>query len=381
MKIKSSYLLYGYFGAANFGDDILLYSAIQNILSKDPDAKFIVRNYGETSFLNTFQNRIQSADFENIHLLQYSAPIKLLLLLRAYWHYVGLSSTLVVGGGTLIHDKPYLKSTFLLTCLCMIAKIRGRAVIGIGLGTKTITSKAGKFLVGALINSFDQINLRDEKSLSQCLAIVPHFQKISLTSDLAYALNWDNQPNMPKKIIAVTLVDYFFDNMGAEQQETVLTNLGNALIPFIQDGYSIRFIPLQRKNESTGAPGDESILNKIKIPAEMESQCSIFSIEPTAPSIQAAYDGVCLTIGMRFHSLIFSAMRHIPFIGLAHEPKIDALCDEFSMPYITMNKMSAENIRMAIHSALGKEIPAQQIERNSALAQKNFNAFNHPKVQ
>ena len=169
--------------------------------------------------------------------------------------------------------------------------------------------------------------------------------------------------------------------MDAEQQESILSNLGDALASFIQDGYSVRLIPLQRKNEAIGAHGDESILNKIKIPAEMSPQCSVFAIEPTAPSIQEAYDGVCLTIGMRFHSLIFSAMRQIPFIGLAHEPKIDALCDEFSMPYITINQMSSDNIRAKIHLALGAEIPAQQIENNRTLAQKNFNAFNHPKVQ
>jgi|GEM_PF-2774360 polysaccharide pyruvyl transferase WcaK-like protein len=383
MQKKSSYLLYGYFGAANFGDDILLYSAIQNIITQDPNAKFIIRNYGDIGFLKQFGDRIHSADFENIHLSKRSIPLKLLLLMQAYWRCIGMSSTLVVGGGTLIHDKPYLKSTFLLTCLCLIAKIRNRSIIGVGLGTKTITTKTGKMLVRTLIQTFNQINLRDEKSLAQCRALLPRSQKIALTSDLAYALKWDNidrSQGIPKKIIAVTLVDYFFETMPTDRQEDILENLGNALASFIQDGYRIRLIPLQRKNDATGALGDEIILKKIKIPDSMKAQCELFTIEPTAPSIQAAYDGVSVTVGMRFHSLIFSAMRQIPFVGLAHEPKIDALCDEFLMPRIKLNETSTDIVKSAIQSVLSATISSEQIENNKALAQKNFNAFNLSKA-
>lgn len=380
MSKKSAYLLYGYFGAGNFGDDILLYSAIQNITNKDPDARFIVRSYSSLDFLlKEFGNRIQIADFENIHLSSENSAIKFIRLMRAYWKCAGRISTLVVGGGTLIHDTPYLKSTILLTCLAAIVRLRNKNVIGIGLGTKRIKTKAGKLVVAILLRQFNKIYLRDNQSFYQCQKLHPN-GNIALSSDLAYAIAWENQkttPTLEGKIILLTLVDYIFLSLPAGHKESLINDIVTALFPYVVRGYKIRLLPMQRKNEEVRASGDIDILTSVhkKIESISPASSEIKEIMPTSDSINTAYDGVSLVIGMRFHSLIFSAVKHIPFVGIAHEPKIDALCKEFRMPCIPLDGLTTENLKNAINAGLSLEINAKDIDSHIQKSKTNFDEF------
>jgi polysaccharide pyruvyl transferase WcaK-like protein len=78
---------------------------------------------------------------------------------------------------------------------------------------------------------------------------------------------------------------------------------------------------------------------------------------------------------MRFHSLIFSAIKHIAFAGLAHEPKIGTICEEFSMPCIALDELERRNPEPEMQAAIARAIPTGKIERHQDAARMNFDDF------
>lgn len=368
MKPQSTYFLYGYYGAGNFGDDILLRSAIENILARDAKARFLIRNHGPVDFLSEFGDRITLTGIEDINRRPVSTARKFLLFIQAYWFWMGRASHLMVGGGTLIHDRPYLKSTILLLCLAVIARLRRRKIYGIGLGVKRINSRPGKITVALLVKCFHRLCLRDQDSFGRCLTLAPRAKNMLLTSDLAYALEWKNVA--VGDAIAITLVDYMFDD---GRNAGLLENLAEALSAYIAKGRQVRFIVLQKRSYDGG--GDEGVLQQVmeKIPSAQRCSCSMLFLEPTQDSIEKAFDGVGLMLGMRFHALVFAAMNFIPFAGLAHEPKIDAMANEFAMPFLPLRQVDTAALVTMMGHAMNSAINQQQIAANTAKARSNFN--------
>ena len=367
MQKKNAYLLYGYFGAGNFGDDVLLRAGLEYIAKADPDAVFIVRNCGSLDFLSDFQNRVIAADFEAAHRSGHALPVKFLMLLKEYWRMTGRCGTLVIGGGTLIHDRPYLMATFLLTCLAVIAKMRGCRVVGIGLGLKTIHTRAGKCTLALLLRLFDEINLRDAESFRQCREACRGKTSLHLTSDLAYALDWNIAPGDKGRVIAVSLVEYIFCGDRHRDQMKILARTLESLI---REGFSIRLLSLQK-------PGDRQALETLRqeLPEVCRAACSVADLEANPDSILAAYRGVELMIGMRFHSLVFAVLAGIPFVGLGHEPKIAALAREFSMPVVPLDGFSPDVLKSAVETGLARHIDETIVADCVARARRNFRFF------
>ena len=164
---------------------------------------------------------------------------------------------------------------------------------------------------------------------------------------------------------------------GPTTSARTLNPLSKILASLIESGHSIRFLGLQKSRPEDGSVGDTAILKTLhtSLPARLQAKCSFFELQPDAQSISAAYDSVCLTIGMRFHSLIFSAINECPFVGLAHEPKIDALCKEYDLPSVPVDKMTYEILETAINSALLHPVSRDQIVRNQISAQESFKSW------
>lgn len=362
-----TYFLYGYYGAGNFGDDALLQAAVGNILRRDPGARFLVRNYGPVTVPPEAAGRITPTDIEEVHFSGRSRAVRFLALLKAYWVWTGRSTAVVVGGGTLIHDRPHLASTFLLLCLCLMARLRGRAVYGIGLGTKTMTSMPGKMMTWALLRLFTSVGLRDADSFGQCRAIHAG-AKMRLTADLAYALPWDVAA-APGRVIAVSLVDYATGH-GAG---AFLRDLAAALDDYAARGYGIRLLSLQAPFPLLGVEGDHAVLERLC--GMMRGEAEIVAVAATPESVKAAYDSVCLTVGMRFHSLVFSVMAGIPFAGLRHEPKIGTICAEFGMPCVDLKTATGAALGEVIGAGLQKEIDRGRLSLYQTRAQDNFSPW------
>ncbi len=374
MSDPSVYFLYGYFGAGNFGDDILLYAVVRNILARDANAQFFVRNYGPVAVAQDFPGRVTCTDIEKIHWSDKPAPVKFVHLLSAYWRYMGRVSTLVVGGGTLIHDAPSLGSTFLLTCLCLIARLRGRRVVAVGLGAQDIKTGGGKVLCHVLGRMFQRLCLRDERSFKQFQGFLPGDLRVILTSDIAYTMPVEPGVTAGAKIVAVTLVDYIFAR--AQGGDGAYEKIARTLAELAADGYRIRLLALQKSRPDMGVAGDRIVLERVLpfMPAAVRDAVEIRDLDATPESMAECFDGVALVAGMRFHSLIFAAMHGIPFVGLGDEPKVEAVCNEYGMACLPVAAWDS-GLAMALRAGIGAAIDPSLTEKYRQLSQKNFEDF------
>ncbi len=366
---SSTYLLYGYFGTGNCGDDILLQSALFNISARDPSACFYVRAHSPLNLSPDYN--AHGIAFEKFDTAG-SVFRRFIATLSSYWILCGKADHLVVGGGTLIHDRPQLKSTFLLLCLCAIARLRGCTVTGIGLGMKTIHTLPGKMIISLLLKLFHKVHFRDQRSFSQAQSMGSGI-RADMSTDLAFALPWPSSSSARERLILISLVDYIFPN---KENSEFLRGLASALRPFLEQGYHLRGLALQQASSHPPTPGDREILGQLitLLPAHLRDQCAIYDVPADADGISDLYSSAALTIGMRFHALIFSSLRHIPFVGLAHEPKIDALCDEFDMPKVSLDANS-QILSAAIGKALERSIASSRIADYRILAGRNFSFF------
>lgn len=377
MKNKSIYFLYGYFGAGNFGDDILLQATIQNIIQRDSHARFVIRSYGDIHVAPDIQDRVTYSDFESIHWSQKSRVMKLALLLKAYWLAMGRVSTLVVGGGTLIHDKPALSATILLTCMCLIARIRGKKVIGIGLGAQDIKSLIGKIICFFLILTFHHLYVRDKRTFHQFTKISADNKKIILATDLAYTKSETRKSNCESKIIAISFVKYVFSRLSDSDRETSLQQFSNSIRNLIKKGYKIRLLALQKPRPDLGVTGDRDVFANLfqYLDDDCKARITIHDLEANEQSIHSCLDNVSVIIGMRFHALVFAATHSIPFIGLGTEPKVEEICQEYNMPCLPPNHWSPAEIDRAIGNAQSNGIDQERLSLYRQRANKNFENF------
>ena len=94
-------LLYGYFGAGNLGDDLLLAVTIGVLRPMLPHARFIVRDHGDTAALSALDPGITFTGIETILADKTaSRPVKLARYLRAYARAFRDCQWLVFAGGT-----------------------------------------------------------------------------------------------------------------------------------------------------------------------------------------------------------------------------------------------------------------------------------------
>jgi polysaccharide pyruvyl transferase WcaK-like protein len=322
-----------------------------------------------------FPGRITVTDIEKIHWSGRPAAVKFVQLLVAYWRYMGRVSTLVVGGGTLIHDTPSLGSTFLLTCLCLIARARGCRVVAVGLGAQDIKSMGGRFLCRVLGRMFHRLCLRDERSFRQFQAFLPGDARVVLTADLAYTMPVEAViSSATEKIIAITLVDYIFTRAPAGDNPYEI--LAHTLSGMMADGYRIRFLALQKPRPDMGVAGDRAVLERVMafVPAAIRDAVEILDLEATPESMAACFDGVALVAGMRFHSLIFAAMHGIPFVGLGDEPKVEEVCHEYGMACVG-TKAWQTKLAASLRDGIGAGIDTELAEKYRHLSQKNFEDF------
>jgi polysaccharide pyruvyl transferase WcaK-like protein len=72
-----------------------------------------------------------------------------------------------------------------------------------------------------------------------------------------------------------------------------------------------------------------------------------------------------LNIGVRLHSLIFSAKMGTPFLGISYDPKVDGFLDMLGMsPVCEYNELSKEQIMPAVSWILKHDFPAEAMLNN-----------------
>jgi len=325
-------VLSGFYGFGNMGDEAILQSIIDNLRLRWPDIEITVFSFSpeETGQKHSVQSLYRGWRRETI---------KKIRALRE-------ADVLISGGGGLLQDAyatgiisgplPY----YLL--IVLLAKLCGTPVMFFSQGIGPITSRYGKFLVRKIANKADLITVRDKESKELLRALGVLKPEIIVTADIVFALRTDRAPlpavsegplNRPGKWVAVSVRPWF-------EQKDYLKQIGRALDLLMETHHVTPvFFPMEGDYDYRAA---EEVVRQMK-----NGNRSVLLKPGYSPEEMIGLLKKCqLTIGMRLHSLIFSCLAEIPYIGIVYDPKVENFLKATDMQAfaIAMNNIQPDRI-------------------------------------
>ena len=298
----TKYVISGYIGFDNFGDEAIAKVLTSYLKNKNPEKITVLSsNPKRTSMLY---------GVNSVNYLKFVKPIL-------------DSDVLISGGGSLLQDITSLKSLVYYLSVIMTALLFNKKVIIFAQGFTPFKTKLGKILTQHIIKYADAIYVRDSKSkeILQEMGI-----QSELVSDPVFGMNVPN--NELKKGIGIqlrgfhTLTDEFIQNLAKHISEKF-------------KGETIKLFSLQ---DSIDLP----VLNKFN------QILKDFGLETKIYKELLVEDGIKelskleYLISMRFHSALVAAKAGVKVLGINYDIKVFNLANSIGFPLIGLNQDSFE---------------------------------------
>ena len=231
---------------------------------------------------------------------------------------------LISGGGSLLQDQTGMKTIPYYCIIMRIAKFHKTPVFVYAQGMGPINHPLSRMITKSTLNKVANITLRDEASkklleeigVKGAMTLVP--DPVMGLDASAFRSAWLERQAFDGGYISVSVRDW---PSAINFKQKIVASLDL----LAREGHRIVFIPMHDEHdEKTSyelvhmmnekalvAPGNLSIEEKVRIIGQSD-----------------------LLIGMRLHSLIFSAIQTTPFIAISYDPKIDAFAQIANQPII-----------------------------------------------
>jgi polysaccharide pyruvyl transferase CsaB len=335
---KKTILLSGYFGFGNCGDE-LIYEIEKD---KFKNAGFNVITLTKKPELNY--------EFKRNSFFQ---------LLKA----VSRSDIVVSGGGGLLQDKTSLNSLIYYLFVLFLGKIFRKKTACFAQGIGPLNTHFGQFLAKFVLNKTNFISVRDdfsENELKKC----GMDKEIYKTADVVFLADREEQIQLPYENFIV-----FAPGRSIQMPDTeTLIEIGR----YIYEKSSLPVIVVPFYPERDG-----SICMKVS------QKLNTPVVVPSSP-FQYPYiiSRSTFVVGMRYHSVLLSALKGKSFVGLSYDPKVKALMDEFSVKGIdnyadiTLKEFKTVFDFNFSHRADVEKKLLSKINDMKERAMKNFSLFN-----
>ncbi len=318
------FVISGYYGFNNSGDDALLLSIIRDIRSIDEGAQIIVLSNSPAEVRRTYG--VQAVNRYNIFSLVKS---------------IADCDLLISGGGTLIQDVTSTKSLMYYLAVINIAKMLKRKVMMYANGIGPLTSFKNIESTRKVLDKVDLITLRDENSQAELDKIGITKPVVHLTADPAFLV----EPNdLGREIL---------DNYGVPHDTALMCvsvrkwknnpeNFEGEMAAFCDYAYEHYglfsvFLPMQPKM-------DYEIASRIK--SKMKNRSVVIGTNYPIESILSMMKHTSICVGMRLHTLIYASSCAVPTIGIVYDPKINGVMEYMGEEYFTfLEDFSAERLK------------------------------------
>ena len=304
--MKKRFVLSGYFGFKNFGDEAILSVLVKKlqanghritIISSDP--QYTKKQFRHIRSVYTFK-------FQDI--------------IGA----IAKSNVLVSGGGSLLQDVTSIKSLIYYLLVISIGLFLRKKVIIFAQGIGPIRSKFGQFLTKNILKHCDYVSVRDEKSLQL-------LNSWGINANLLCDPIFSTQTDCSKKnnILAVQLRDFKTMN------DDFIDRLAQKVV---QD-----FSDIEVEIYSFQDAIDKNICEKFEKALKMlrpELKTTLYTGLPNDEIIQKLAKAQYL-IAMRFHAIIIGLISRVKVLSINYDIKVEKISKEFNIPMIELNKSFA----------------------------------------
>ncbi len=320
-------MITGYYGFDNLGDEAILEELITELSSVcDKENIVVLSNSPKKTSASHGVKSISRWDW-----------LKFISLLKR-------TNVLISGGGGLFQDRTGPRSVIFYATQIFLAQFVGTKIFIYAQGLGPLNTVLGRQLTKLAFAQADSITLRDNNSINM---LKSWGLDAALTSDPVWAMQPSALPqpaqstldnlrmNPADKIIGISLrndialADYHLNLLAQAIAKKFPTTSSILLLPFQinQDLEPLKKIDkyLQELGFKTSS-FDPSLLNK--------------------PSHWLALmQNLDLVIGMRMHALLMALQAGRPVIGIAYDPKVSLLLNEFKQPLLPLDLKDEEETR------------------------------------
>lgn len=356
------YLISGYFGFSNAGDEAILSVLLPDLSQAAPGAELVILsgNPEETAQRHSVQ-AIQASD------------------LQVLLDTAATCDGLIVGGGGVFQDYWGAQKETLLTplqaglpfysSLPMLGWLLEKPVLIHAAGVGPLFSEEAEELTRLSFKLAAVASVRDGESQALLKSLGLLAESIPVTADPAFRLIPDRQ--QAAKILANFPLDPQTPRMAvclrgwdqAGPSEKWQAEVAETLDAFIErTGCSLLFIPFHCLPGS--ALTDDSAAARNVINQMKHNRQTILLEGAYTPSVLAGLLADCeITLGMRYHSVIFSALSGVPVAALAYDPKVtqvmkDLGLGEFSLP---VAGLSSERLLESLNAVWDRRIELRKL--------------------
>ncbi len=308
-------LLMGYYGAGNWGDELMLLCFRRWLGRQDLDITVLSEypgNVERLSGLRAIANPALCAGFWRGAWFREKA--------RRLWNELRKSEALVVGGGDLIrHDLGWPCLLFTLEKI-LLARALGRDVYLLNAGIGEARSRSASLLLNWCLRQCREIVVRDRRSLDICRRAGAFAR---LCPDIVLALPHWLPPPPPKLSAKAYILVCLRASANAFERYPLtgerLRNFAAALARLATaHNLEIRFLPFQNGADEDDGAAHERILEHL--PAGL-GHLSPWPLD--AASLQSHFQAARMVVAMRLHAAVLAEAYGRPFALMPYDHKIE----------------------------------------------------------
>lgn len=304
---KYDFLILGYYGFNNSGDDALLETVLKNLRELQRDLSFCVLS----NLPHKCRKEFKVDSFHRFNIISVIKAIK-------------NSRVLIYGGGNLIQDITSTKSLLYYSSILLIAQMFGTKTMLYSNGIGPVNNIINQKIVRKVLNNVDTITLRENVSYEFLKTLNISKPNIHITADATLTIDLPSEKRINKilknegiedntRFISVCLRNWPLNPPDFEKDMAValdeISNKYNA---------TIFFIPFH-------IPYDKQI--SVRISKLMKSKSLVLRHSYNAADLIGILSQSILVCGMRLHSIIFATAAMTKICGIVYDDKISGFFD------------------------------------------------------
>ncbi len=367
------YLMGGYYGWQNVGDDLLLYVTIAGVARVDGDAEFTVVSSVPVEIPPGTKVTLTSGSrrFETTRQL----------LHNDVWLF---------GGGGLLQDRSErsLQSLGYLRHRAWMAKMFRRKIVALGLGIGPLVTAEGRKASRDFLYAADLVTVRDQASLDLALAIAPGC-RVELAGDLVPLLpempaHRADPPDGPRayKTLGVSLLAYHASLGGDTGKDLEMAACVAEALNQVLRQHPDWEVKLFEFFSGSSEYGDAVVLRHLEKQLAFPDRVHYRPYRGDGFAVYRELAECEALFGMRFHSCLLSYLAEVPCLMINYHPKCSALARILAMSDEAVVDLGAlgdsPQLYDRLHSLLedgARFRPPASARRLSGLAARNLELF------
>jgi polysaccharide pyruvyl transferase WcaK-like protein len=251
------------------------------------------------------------------------------LCTKEYWQAVGQADLVMSTGGHRVTTLLVPDAVFPATFDMAIALLRQKPLVlwSQSIGPLSFRQPENRKMIETILSRAWRILIRDEVSEEELSKIGVSMKNVSQTPESVLGLfDVVERPIKPcdrERVMGVSV--YMSQKRSLEENEAYINSISALVDHAAQDGYSVRFFPMEM------AEVDRPCIEQIIARCKNKEACSIVEGYPETVEHMTGVSQCRLFLGHKTHSVVFALTMGTPLIAIAYHQKTQDFMEQFGL--------------------------------------------------